>query len=1337
MKMEGHIQRYLKDEVSLKRIIKKRDKEFWIRIFLSQIDIWATSHGMADGASGEGDLLLALSDKKTGKGRDPLIDTCNCLECDCWACNGVGFLAGEGRKVCLCYNKNLPMPKGTTDNQEWAVKTCRIFLQYEPDFAPNIKALPMKEIFIRTKAHVDAEKAAKKAKGSFRPRPNPGRSDPDNRFHGQSSTPMVDGVEVYFDDLAECMRLHELNLQGDGEVHAPLVEEAVEEDPMTPGEQWAADMDGHEEEALAEISGAEELKKVQTELEALKRAVHQDALRAAPGTREDFFKTPASTTNLTHFSQRASTPMDRMRQMQLAEESPMPKESPATSKKPPASANALVGKVLSAFEAEKQEIKITADSPWNAIRVLLSSSGKLLLSANAGRSLMALAAVFLMRYRHLILRKAMWKLVQVQGTVSFVMQWAVAKTVLSAQHRAKLLLQAGFEHFGGQVAKVNVEWIQAPTSAPEAVTQPQGGVCAEPVASETKSTLGVPPVTRSFTPVLPPVPGSPSSPALDEKRDVAAVAPPSPADEATLSTHSLSMSQIVEAAVVDALARQQVAFTSMVSEKMSTVIGQLPVPGKPSTGIAAGALSDQGGQSTKPVLDAGGQSISSADSTPAVRIEVVPVPTAPTEVSEVSSPVVNGSTVPVNGGETITMMCDGAIFESLGEIQAALRKTGGAVAMADTGCTFSAMKQSERVGLIEKTFIKYNVPVTIGDSSSVNFSGTDLYCCKMGGRGLNAYDVLFRAGTYPDNGIGNVMSGTILQSIFDFSSSPVAGVSFSLPGSPPLTPVIAPNSTAFLTLIPLVGPRCAALYKKAIRDGMNTRDIHFMCVLPSPVEGEPRDEGGIWSGTDDVIMAAIDTRPIKGSLIDDPEAVDLFSGPYTREHSYVSMLEANGVLKATPVDKDPVDGGGEEHNILTNAFYLGLQKKADQGIIGYVHLAPDCKFTCPARVIDRNLGKEDKRSPVMRERGFEDGVLGLSHGHLSLLRQDTNTNIRAAAIAMSMGRNGGIVSFETQADRDDASRPDVFWTGARGHVNESHMSCYQKLFDVLGMQRATTEFCAWPDDKGRNLCQQSTDFYFSPSLEPLGRDLEDARCGCGPYGHSSNLGKGADGSFGTAGSGPYPHGLIACMAVHVGAWFVNRRPSPHSKEIIASFQTRAANMEKPRGAAAGPVYDGLELLIRVHVEIFHASEKMVVNAITLMGLRHRIKPGHIMAFRKWSCAICASVLGRRRVYHARPYDATLPHEGKVWQMDSVALRFAPWFLAVFNDVASTVSFSWPHGSTSSDQMIQVMSRHRAKIRPTHGEIEILFSDPLTAMRSKMCRTTRQTTRQLGTARVSI
>ena len=288
VKMEGHIRGYLKDEQSLKRIISKRDKEFWIRLFLSQIDVWGISHGMPDSTFGEEDLMLPLAEKKADRERPPLVDTCNCLECDCWACSGIGFLAGAGREKCLCYNKTLAMPKGTTDNQKRAVMSCRTFLEYEPDFSPNIKALPMREIFRKVKAHVDAEKAAKEAKGSFKTTPKPWRSDPDGRFHqGQSNAPMVDGGGQYHDDLQECMRLHDLSLSGAGEVHAPLLEADVEEVPMTPGDKWMAEMAGHEEEVLEEITGAEVLKKVQDELEALKRAVQQDALRSAPGTRED------------------------------------------------------------------------------------------------------------------------------------------------------------------------------------------------------------------------------------------------------------------------------------------------------------------------------------------------------------------------------------------------------------------------------------------------------------------------------------------------------------------------------------------------------------------------------------------------------------------------------------------------------------------------------------------------------------------------------------------------------------------------------------------------------------------------------------------------------------------------------------------------------------------------------------------------------------------------------------------------------------------------------------------------------------------------------------------
>ena len=1309
VKMEGHIQVYLKDDPTLQFIIGENDKQHWIRLFLSQVDVWGKSHGMADGTSGEGDLLLPMGEKKLRTDRAPMVDTNNCRECDCWACNGIGVLAGEGRKVCLCYNKLLDMPKGTTENQKRTVMTCRTFLEYEPDFSPNIKALQMRDVFAKVKEHVNAEKAAKLAKGSFKTTPKPWRSDPDGRFHqGNSNAPMVDEAGKYNDDIEEYMRRSEINTAGD--VHMPLVD-GVEVEPMTAGEKWEAQMSGHEGEIPEEVSGAEALAALQAELEgfrARERAAELEAARSAPGTREDYFKTPAATSHLVQFSQHGGTPEDRMRQLQFATETPEPKAAPATVKKPPMAANAMFGKALTAFESEKQEVQIKADSPWNAISVLLRTSGNFLMSGNAGRSLLALVAVFMLRYRHVLARKAMWKCVEAKGTMSFVLQWAFANTVLSAQSvftdKARLFFQAGLNHFGGQVASLDARWSSVPAQDDVTEVPPSASIVELPSLPGRVSVSGPPPVTRSFTPILPSVPGSPSSPIeLPYSPPVAVV--PSPVREPP----AMSMSQIVEAAVADALAKQQAAFSSVISAQVAAVNARVSAAGVVA---AVSPTIDLGGQTpisslSSPSPDAGGQQPVIEVQQPAAAIETVPVAATPA-VESASEITVNLPPISTGNGETVAMMCGGSVYDSLGEIQAALRKVGGGIAMSDSGCTFTVMLQSEQIGLIDNTFLRNAVPVTVGDARSVTFAGTDLYCCKMGGCGENAYDALFRAGTYPEGGISNVMSGTILQSIFDFKSTPGSGISFSLPGAPPLTPVIAPNSTAFITLTPLVGPRCAALYRKAIASGMDTKDIHFMCVLPSPVG----------PGTSDFIMAGVETRKIKGSLVEDPEALDIFSGVYTRKDSYVQLLEANGVTKAVPVDNDPVGGGGEAHNILTNSFYLGMQKKADEGVIGYVHLAPSCKFTCPARIIDRNQGKEDSRSPVMRERGFEDGVLGLSHGHLSLLRQDTNANIRAAAIAMSVGRNGGIVSFETQADRDDASRPDVFWTGAKGHVNAAHIPCYQRLFEVLGMRRATTEFCAWPDDAGRNVCQKSTDFYLSPLLEPLGRDLEDARCGCGPYGHSSNLGKSADGSFGTAGSGPYPNGLIACMAAHVGTWFASQRTVPQSKEVIASFLSRAAAMERPRGAAAGPVYEGVELLIRVHVEIFHASERMVVNTITLMGLRHRIKPGHIEAFRRWSCAICATVLGRRRVFHARPADATLPHEGKVWQMDSVALRFAPWFLAVFNDVASTVSFSWPHASTTADHMIQVISRHRAKIRPTHGEIEILFSDPLTAMRSK-------------------
>ena len=79
--------------------------------------------------------------------------------------------------------------------------------------------------------------------------------------------------------------------------------------------------------------------------------------------------------------------------------------------------------------------------------------------------------------------KLVWKFWQLQGTASFVLQWAIAKTVLSAQHRAKLFFQAGLEHFGGQVAPLDSQWFQTPALADVAEETPRSSGGGQPDAA--------------------------------------------------------------------------------------------------------------------------------------------------------------------------------------------------------------------------------------------------------------------------------------------------------------------------------------------------------------------------------------------------------------------------------------------------------------------------------------------------------------------------------------------------------------------------------------------------------------------------------------------------------------------------------------------------------------------------------------------------------------------------------------------------------------------------------------------------------------------------------------
>ena len=207
-------------------------------------------------------------------------------------------------------------------------------------------------------------------------------------------------------------------------------------------------------------------------------------------------------------------------------------------------------------------------------------------------------------------------------------------------------------------------------------------------------------------------------------------------------------------------------------------------------------------------------------------------------------------------GETILMMGSNVMAQSLEGIALRMERLGGALALADNGATVNCL--TSPIGRIPGTALGDTVPVSIGDASEVCINGTDIYCVELGGTNGSAnYDYMFRGGLYPDpaRAIGNVISETILHSLLEMHSTPDMGRHYSLPGAAPLQPILAPNKCSYLTIKPLAGERAAALHAKAVREGMDTRSIHFGVILPSPPKGVA-----------ELMFANIAARPIAGKL---------------------------------------------------------------------------------------------------------------------------------------------------------------------------------------------------------------------------------------------------------------------------------------------------------------------------------------------------------------------------------------------------------------------------------------------------------------------------------------
>ena len=160
------------------------------------------------------------------------------------------------------------------------------------------------------------------------------------------------------------------------------------------------------------------------------------------------------------------------------------------------------------------------------------------------------------------------------------------------------------------------------------------------------------------------------------------------------------------------------------------------------------------------------------------------------------------------------------------------------------------------------------------------------------------------------------------------------------------------------------------------------------------------------------------------------------------------------------------------------------------------------------------------------------------------------------------------------------------------------------------------------------------------------------------------------------------------------------------------------------GFGPSPRLSGLEILIRTHIFLGHASLPDVLRTLQASsGLRGNvITKADINAFAKLGCSICDTAKMRRPAFPAAK-DHTPPPIGKKWVFDTLHLRvpsaqFKFMYITRFINIidgGNGKRRSYGHKTLTEDELEGLIQKLRAFVRPYHGEIHIVKHDSLPAL----------------------
>jgi hypothetical protein len=289
--------------------------------------------------------------------------------------------------------------------------------------------------------------------------------------------------------------------------------------------------------------------------------------------------------------------------------------------------------------------------------------------------------------------------------------------------------------------------------------------------------------------------------------------------------------------------------------------------------------------------------------------------------------------------------------------------------------------------------------------------------------------------------------------------------------------------------------------------------------------------------------------------------LNLFSGPYSRADGLSSAMKAAGWDRILQIDNDGEKGGGWSHDLLNDAAYSSLLRRAHAGDFATLMIAFPCSTSSIARFFDASNGDGgDRGPPIIRTHEYPDG---LPEGQIDprYLRELRNSNTlleRTVDIAIAARRSPArtTIIFENPADRSPgasiASAPEFANHGAIFQT-----TAFKRLIAEADLtSHVTFAYCRLGSDH-----QKYTTLYYTPEAGSVLDELNgpDYQCNHPKGSHDKRAGgRDSSGKFVSAEAAAYPHRLCVILA---RAFTVARSgsevmPSPLKPQGLPSQQPR-------------------------------------------------------------------------------------------------------------------------------------------------------------------------------------